>query len=368
MSDDTQKGEQTTAVAEPTSPRGFMQEVVDSWKNHDESPSVAAPEAHEEKPAARSGGKDKQPAESESRGKNETSSDSEVEETGDDFDADLLAHAKDLGFSEKEARSLGTPEALRNSLSILDREMTRRRDAHRARQQQQSQQQRAPEPKQGETSPAATENPAGSEKKTGKFELKLDPQLVDPEVIASFEGMRDHYEDRIGKLEQQISQMVPAVERVYMEAQAANVREFDTAIGKLGPRFVEVLGDGATTEMDQESDAWKARDRIYRRANRLAEDYQAEGIRVPKLPELIRRAAYVEFPDQAKKQAKDEALEELEEQQSSQASSRPTHRNGRKTEVQPDDDPYTAAEKVFKKHGIPFTPRRESSEASSLGW
>ena len=338
----------------PPQADAHLQQMVDGWKNDPTS------DAH-------SAGR-QAPADANSREANPQTGNPKPAVAAAEFDAALLRHARDAGFSDEEARAFGDPAKLQRALTAYDREMLNLR---RGRQNGQPTQQQQPPQRQPQTPPSQQapreEQPARDASgrfvpREEKFELKLDPNLVDPEIISGFNALQGHYESRIARLEAALEEAAPVIRRSWAETQQIKVQQFDTALEKLGESFAELFGNDPTDELDPQSAHFQNRDKIFIAANELAEEYQARGKRVPRFAELVRRAAYSEFGDKLKQQARAEVKAELERRQE-ESTSPPSHRNGRGRETPVGDDEYAVAENIWSKRGIPFVPRQASSKA-----
>lgn len=355
MPETTMDPAETIETPAQLQPDSMTKEMVEEWaKGVDETPISSGRDDSSAPREADSG------ADESSRTKSQPEP-SERGRSDSTFDAGLLKHAADLGYTEKEARAFGSEENLRVALAAQDRELLRIREGRQSgatspteqpRTQEKPAEQPAMPPSQQQTQPTAR----------GKLDLKLDPNLVDPMVADAFKTMQDHYEERIALMEGALREVIPMVQRAHMNAQNTEVREFDAAIFDLGDTFKDVLGEKPTEDLDPQSDEWKARDQVFRAANKLAEAYEQAGKKVPKKKELIRRAAYAEFHDRIREAARAEVTQAIDRRRG-EMTTPPTART-RKSSVEVKDH-VQIAEELAREHGIRFTP---TDRSEGDGW
>lgn len=131
------------------------------------------------------------------------------------LDDDLKAETTAYGISEEELADFTSREELERALRFFDRsalEAGRKATAEAARDEKgrflKKSEEEAPERKDSE----------------GQFEISLDKELYDEELVDQFTRMRDHYESRLSALETR-----------FIEADArAEEQRFDTLVDSLG--------------------------------------------------------------------------------------------------------------------------------------
>ena len=171
-----------------------------------------------------------------------------VAESEPQLDASLLSYARDLGYTDEDAKELGD-KALRRLLAKEERVHARRLLTQN---QQKTQQQQTPAPQAQQPAPQTT----------SKLDLKLDN--VEPEIADAIKAMQSFYEDRISKLESQSPNVSRADQMVRELVFQRKVEQFDGALSRLPAEFKPLLGEGSVSDMTPGSEQFKARDEIGR--------------------------------------------------------------------------------------------------------
>lgn len=249
--------------------------------------------------------------------------DEDEEEPEPAFSDDLLARARGLGFSaEYVEENFATPEQLDRTLIALDRRAADAMPAWGAPQQQPVQQQAPPPAPQ----PQPT-LPPQSESIVDDFKIELDETLYDEPVVKTIKGMQEHWASKYKALEQKFEQQRQAEAQ---RQQAENGRRFETWMDSR-EELSEILGKGATMQMNPDSETFKNRVKLAAAVDSLARVYaarfQASGGREqpPSEEELFRRAAISEFGDVTEKTAV-KKLSRSVKRRSRQIMHRPTQR------------------------------------------
>tara|TARA_Y100000034_G_C6902287_1_gene417582 strand:- start:3007 stop:4059 length:1053 start_codon:yes stop_codon:yes gene_type:complete len=186
-----------------------------------------------------------------------------VDDQGDDsgdqswIDDDLKAEVAVYGIEESELADFASREELELALRFLDK-----------RAQAAGREALAETDGEGEAK-GATRNEKGqftkgedkqdppkadppSEARDGQYEVKLDKDVYDEDVVEEFTRMRDHYESRLSALESRI-----ADSQAYYEDAAASVAEqrFDSAVDALKmPKLFGTTGKESPQELERRQD------------------------------------------------------------------------------------------------------------------
>lgn len=156
----------------------------------------------------------------------DTAADSGSEKTGkenqeadDDWlTEDLRAEAAAVGIDEKTLEEFASREELDRAFRILDRNL----DAERKKVLGEREKEK-PEPEK-------TEKPAETD---GKYEVKLNRDVYDDEIVEEFTRMRDHYESRLAALEERLQTVDAAAEEERFD-RSVDALEFAQLFGKTG--------------------------------------------------------------------------------------------------------------------------------------
>ena len=269
----TEPQSQDTAVAEPPAKLPNETAVLDSTESTLE-PAAVQPGADET-----SGDVTETAPESDSAG-----------EKGDEWPEELVERAKGYGIVDPHA--LGSVEQLENFLAHSDAKL-----AEITMQALKPPGEEPPEPAEGtldkDAKPKAQPSPPDTPARTG-FNLNLsDEQKEDlgTDLISSLTDMTNHYNKGIMSMAQEVTQMRQVVAQMQ---QAAAIQAFDVEVAKLGPEWHGFIGQGASMELDQQSDHFQRRLKIEQTALALA---RAEGLTPGGQPRPVttahlKRAAY----------------------------------------------------------------------------
>jgi len=215
----------------------------------------------------------------------------------EEIDPALLEQAQELGIEEEEARELGP--SLKRTVALMERQFAK---VGRERQQ-------APPPEQQRTTP---------ERK--KFELKLNKDLMDPEVAAALEAMHAHYEETVAGLQTKLD----GVEGFHRaKAHEEFSQQFDTWIDELGDGYKPVFGKGRGDQVSKREQ--KARVEVIQEMDALAAGYNQTGRKVPGAKTLFERAVRQLHGDKAETVVRRRVSQQLRDRQG-QYVARPSHR------------------------------------------
>jgi len=189
---------------------------------------------------------------------------------------ELMARARELGMSEADIDAWSDhPELLTKHLDALD-------------------------------TPAATDSAATDEAEADDakaddetdFEITLDPEQYEPELVAQFKEMNDHIQTKLASQEAVIGRLLDHLESQH---ERAAVSRFDGYVEALGRDYHKSLGEGTTEQFVKGSVERRARDEIWDSMRVLEAGYQQRGEKVPNEPELFAKAIRVAIGDDFEK-------------------------------------------------------------------
>jgi hypothetical protein len=190
-----------------------------------------------------------------------------------ELDDELLARAEEFGISRDDARRLGTADSISRVIDAIERRSAKS---------------------------AKAETPASS-----KFNLKIDPDLYDPEFVKALNEMNEHYHAQV---EAARSEM-----RDYL-----NQQRVEQHFGKLGDEWSELFS-GPKGDRNK--------DKVKVEMQALEAGYKATGRKVPAESELFNRALRGVFGDHTQSLARKQVDNQIRNRQG-QFVSRPSQRNG----------------------------------------
>lgn len=200
--------------------------------------------------------------------------DSDSEKTGKaetDWRKEAVAEASAYGIGEKEIADFQSREELERALKLFDRQIDEERtklleDGDKGGKDQEEE----------ESSKEVAVRP-----KDGSYEVRLDPDVYDEDLVEEFTALRDHYDSRLA-----------ALEGHFAEAQAiAEQQQFDQSVDAL--EFSQLFG-----KTDQESeDELKRRAELFDRVQIEQEIMSRMGRNVD-YNALVNRVARSLFPEE----------------------------------------------------------------------
>lgn len=134
-----------------------------------------------------------------------------------------------------------------------------------------------------------------------RYDLKLDPEAYDPEVIQALDGMNKYYAEKLAKVESELNGY---------KIQATEAR-FDTMINELGKEWSDIFGKGTVDKLDPKGEQFKNRLELYDEMAALGEGHKALGKRLTET-ELFKRALRSKFGENAEKIIRKEISQTLE--------------------------------------------------------
>ncbi len=249
------------------------------------------------------GGKDEKPVEAK---EDETS-----ESASGGFDAELLGHARQLGFDEAEARAFGTPDNLVKGLtSMMDVMEAASQSASGGPQQ------------------------VGDKKESasGEPQLKLDivadllkDENIDPDLASSINGLfnklNDHYAVQMDQVQKAVGHLILSADQTQRAAQVDSARayeqRFDSFVESLPAEYVDDVGKGPTAAMGPGEKAFRVRLKIDEKARVLRAGYEGQkNGRMPSERQLLQEAVQLVLGNKAKTAARNELSSKMNKRSS----------------------------------------------------
>lgn len=218
----------------------------------------------------------------------------EPEETTD-VDEDLLARARDAGLSDDDISEF-TEAQLEKALTLYDRKLIK-----------------------GELEPAEPEpeEEVIAEEPPVEFDPKdygLDPEFGDPAVIEAFKKLHEKGQDASKRMSQEIGGLK---DHIRNQAREAFQGRFDSFVNELPKEYQELLGEGPTADLMEESSEFQLRKDVADTANALAKQLMEQpGKPLPSEKKLLKRAMYAVLAEQATEIEKKRATKEAKKRKS----------------------------------------------------
>jgi len=234
---------------------------------------------------------------------------------------DVKAEAAVYGINESEIADFASREELDRALRLFDKtalEAGRKAmaEGEAATRNEKGQFVKKEEPK---ADPPKEQSPAD-----GRYQVALNPEAWDDELVSEFNRMRDHYESRFAALESR-----------FAEAEAE--QKFDSLVDSLG--HADLFG---TTGKETEEELQRRRD--------LNVNVNAHMIGLAKLgrptemsQQLISRVANMTFGDQIQKKLLKQKTRNIARQSNSRLGGSPTK------PIPPSDNPRDRAERLYRE-------------------
>lgn len=230
-------------------------------------------------------------------GENRTLSGSDSETTGDGADAksdddsdwrdDANAEAAAYGIGKDEIAEFTSREELDRALKLFDRQVDAERkkvlDGSESEEEEQGKPAKGKSKEKGETS-----EPEDGRADSSAYEIRLDKDAYDEELVGEFTQMRDHYESRIAAIDERFT----AIEERFTNADAVAAEErFDRSVDDL--EFSKLFG----TTGKESADELKRRKDLYDRVQIEQIVMSRMGRDVGDHTALVRRVARSIFPE-----------------------------------------------------------------------
>lgn len=261
---------------------------------------------------------------------NKSDSDSapEGEETGNDTEGpewltdDVKAEAAAYGIDESEIADFASREELDRALRLFDK------TALEAGRKAMAESDSAPvRDEKGKFVKKETEVPKEETPQDGRYQVALDKDLYDEEIIGEFTRLRDHYESRFEALES------------HFAAQSASAEEqrFDNFVDSLG--HSDLFG---TTGKESDKELERRRDlNVAVRAQMLGLSQMGRPTEMTQ--QLISRVANMAFGDELGKKRLKQQTSKISKQSNLRQGGSPTK------PLPPGDDPRDAADRLYKE-------------------
>lgn len=153
------------------------------------------------------------------------------------LDAGLISRAQDAGLSRDDISGYDQAQ-VEKLLTIVERGQDRRMLRREGNKEQ-----AAPEPE-----------PVPEE-----LNLGLDPEYQDPEVIKAFKALDQRHQAQNKELRDQLGELT---EHMREQGRRAHQSEFDSWVASLPKEYSEFLGEGPTSELNENGSAFKTRNDV----------------------------------------------------------------------------------------------------------
>jgi hypothetical protein len=288
---------------------------------------------HKEKTAETDSGSD-ETAEAESQGE-DTGNDSEGPEWLTD---ELKAEAAANGIEESEISDFSSREEVERALRLFDKSALEAGRKALAESESESDKGKTRNEKgqfEKNETPKADDEPVDTKSQVeGQYEIKLDTDLYDEEIVDELTGLRDHYESRMQALE---SRLVASEERSTEAEEISKERHFDNLVDSLGHADLFGKTDKETTK---EKDR---RDDLFVEVETYLLGRKALGRPAELTEELMKRISRSIFSEEIGKKELKNRTRKISRQSNGR-------QGGGATRPQdPRDDPRDAADRLYKE-------------------
>lgn len=252
------------------------------------------------------------------------------EETGDAVESpewltdDVKAEAAAYGIEESELADFASREELDRALRLFDKNaLEAGRKAMEKSEEGQARNEKGQFVKKEE---AKAESPAEASRGDGRYEVLLDKDLYDEEIIDELTRMRDYYESRFEALESHFAE-ASAKEEEY---------RFDNAIDKLEmPKLFGVTGKESSEELKRRQD-------VMAQARVLQAGYRSFGRDVD-IASIVARAAPMVFASEFDKHKLKQKTNKISKQSQMRQGGSPTK------PLPPREDPRDEADRLYRE-------------------
>ena len=239
---------------------------------------------------------------------NESRPESEKGDKVDEPAQDLLSRAEGLGMSDDDIKS-HSPEALEMTVRYLEEKAQVGKSSNE-------------------------ESSSGDEQdRDDEYQVDLDPDLYEPEVIDELERLNSFHHKRHERLQAQIDGMLDHFRSSVGDAFAVR---FDSQIEGLGKDYSEIFGVGRGNQMSPSDPGYQNRQRLCEQMDILAQGYETAGKSVPEESDLFEEALSSAFRNDIEK-IKTKSSRRRASRRGGQIISRPTQRRGSESS-HPDDE------------------------------
>jgi hypothetical protein len=257
-------------------------------------------------------------------------------DSGSGFDAALVKRAREAGMSDDEARSFGSPDALKRALDWGDR-----------RRGQSSEQGQSQEREQKPTAPQQQRKP-----RINLEQFELDPAF-DPSLHAmakNLKGMAEQINSAFDELE---SHTLGVVNHFQEQQREAFYDRFDSMIEELGEDYAPIFGKGRRADVLNDAKAVAARAELI---NQMLVDAESHARINPDKPipserELLQRAVRALHGDKQQTIARREVAKNLRDRKTGQFVSRPAQRQSAESKGTPEQRANAYVNRFFAERG-----------------
>lgn len=187
----------------------------------------------------------------------------------------------------------------------------------------------------------SSEAPPEEDKPEDKFEVKLDENEYEPELVQTLKGLTDYVktlEDKLAGVEQQSQAM---------QSRSA-FQEFDDAIEGLGETHESLFGSGPGSSMKRDTPEFSNRIKVLEHVNVLREGYKSLGSQVPSMKVLVEQAANSIFANEVRGNVRKDIAKTLKKR-----SSTLTNQDTRsEKQLNPEQSALAHIEKTLRQAGI----------------
>jgi hypothetical protein len=274
------------------------------------------------------------------------------DETGDEsgdqewLTDDVKAEAAAYGIEESEIADFASREELDRALKLFDKSALEAGRKAMAESEGDDAKGPARNEKTGrfekkEETPKADDQPAQAEKTVeGQYEIKLDKDVYDEELVGTLTDMRDHYETQRQQYETRLEAMeqrLQASEERFAEADAlAEEQRFDAAIDKLNmPKLFGATGKETPDEL-------KKREDVLAQAKVLQAGFRLMG-RDVEVETLVDRVAPMVFPSEFDKHKLKQRTRKVSKQSNNRQG------GGTTRPEDPREDPRDEADRLYRE-------------------
>ena len=266
-------------------------------------------------------------------GENTGEADAEGESKDDsDWRKEAKTEAAAYGLGEKELAEFQSREELDRALKLFDGRFEAEREklaAETGKNKEGETQEKAS----GQSDAPSGKSDAPSGKSDGKYEVRLDPDVYDDEIVAEFTSLRDHYDSHL----EEMRGAVAALEQRFVDAEMhAAEQQFDQSVDAL--EFSQLFGktgSESADEMSRRGDLFEAVQIEQEIMSRLGKNVSYDT--------LVQRALRSTFPDEYDKRLLKNHTRKLSRQSDSRqggGATRPTD---------PPEDPREYADRLFRE-------------------
>ncbi len=219
----------TSAEEDPTNSAGFIGGAADQRPPVPKDAETKTDENTEEK---------SDEPEADAEASDTVTPSAEPDDDAPALDAGLISRAKEAGLSDDDLSVFTTEAQLERVLTHVQRAEDR-----------------------ALVRPTATKEPGEPEPEQVPEELNLglDPEYQDPEVIKAFKALDQRHQAQNKELRDQLGELT---EHMREQGRRAHQSEFDSWVASLPKEYAEFLGEGPTSELNENSSAFKARNDV----------------------------------------------------------------------------------------------------------